>query len=878
MHEKIAVVSWNTEKQWHSAGALRLDSLLPGKLALVEHGKKNIEAYIEDVWRRQSMWLDTLSFPSYCLPDGTMAERKFELRFISLAKDNHEEKKLDIALLCMLVHHEPEVTTRALLCQMDDMYETLQSIQPESHWSMIDSKDELEHLLHPFTICYGAEICRRRGQIEVAGNTPLDPENSRFRLFRIGFNDTETPDAPEDNTVCNPVERLFTVFSFNHCMQGWDALCDRMLQHDETVMVRFSLQPTTLTTSEQDSFEALIGRMYALEGGYGDRDGWRIPFTTQLRALIGHLSRQLISFRNCVFEVHIEILGNTPLQQGLLEYLGSTITRPVGYPRISGDHGEIVSGGFDWGFLPGGDELDASVRRMYSIAVLADAAPEKLRRWVYLMDPLNALAAFHPPFVTDDRFSGVRMLPVRTVADSAFSGEGTVIGINTHLGSEREVTIAIDDRRRHMYLVGQTGTGKTTMLEKMFVEDVNNGNGVCLLDPHGDLVENVLRKIPRVRHKDLIYINPEDDARPVGINMLEHEGDREKQFVVQEMISIMERLFDDKYKGNTVTGPIFYHYFRMALLYIMADDEHPPTILDLYRFFNIENYHLAFDRYVRELHDPMLDAFIQGETFNFRRGQESTFASYITSKLDNFLVDHMLRNIICQERSTIDFDEIVNGRKILLVNLAKGAMGEINSRFFGMLMISKLQMAAMRRVKQRPAERVDFYVYVDEFQNIATSNFAVLLAEARKYRMNMVLANQFVNQLRPDIVDALQGNVGSTVIFRCGVEDAEFFSRLTEPTFSKNDLMLLPNRHAVALLLKNGQITPPFTIGTLLAQELDGNTDVSQLIEESLSVYGLDRETVEKEMKSSFQKRLITINEEKKRIADMAPPSKKEFH
>jgi len=873
MHTNIAVVNLHEGERWHSIAALRLAGLLPAKLAMIEHGKKSVEAYIEDVWHRQAMWLDTLSYPYYCLPDGSMVERRVEMRFICTA-DNPIEKKLDIGLLCMLSHQNRDISSSALQYQMKDIFETLQSVQPESHWSLIDSQNMLRHMIHPFTISYGAEISRRRGYIEVAGSTPDNPGDKRFRLFRIGFSDTETSDDLPENPACNTVERLFTVFSYNNSMQGWDALCNRMLQHNESLMVRFSLIPTTLSIAEQDAYETMIARMYALERGYGDHDGWKIPFTNQLKTLINHVSSQLIAFRNTVFEVHTEILSNTALQQGLIEYLGSTITQPVGYPRLRGERNESISGGFDWSFMTGGELLDAAVTSMRSTPILANAAPEDLRRWLYLMGPLDALAAFHPPFVVDDSFSGVRMLPVRTVVDADYSREGTVIGCNTLLGIERDVTIKVDDRRRHMYLVGQTGTGKTTMLEKMLLSDINNGNGVCLLDPHGDLVENVLRKIPKNRRADLIYINPEDDTRPVGINMLEHESDREKQFVVQEMIAIMERLFDDKY-GSTVTGPIFYHYFRMALLYILADNEHPATILDLYRFFNIENYHYAFDRYVRALHDPMLDAFGQGETFNFKRGQESTFASYITSKLDNFLADHMLRNIICQEQSTIDFNELINGRKILLVNLAKGAMGEINSRFFGMLMISKLQMAAMRRVKQRSTDRIDFFVYVDEFQNIATSNFAVLLAEARKYRMNMILANQFVNQLRPDIINALQGNVGSTIIFRCGVEDAEFFSRLTEPTFSKNDLMMLPNRHAAALLLRNGQLSPPFTVGTLLSPEVNDKNGISRLIDSSRMKYGRDRHSVEEQMRESLEKRLDFIHEEKNRIAELMSPPKK---
>lgn len=872
----IAVTSWHDGNLSHSASALLLEGLLPARLAMVEHGKKSIESYIEDVWRRHAMFLESFSWPYYCLPDGTVAERKIEIRFISLA-EKPVESKLDIALLCRISHKDPEKSVNALLSQTEDLFGLLQSIQPESQWSTVGSQKKLEQLLRPFPCRFGAEISRRRGIVEVAGKVVPSTGNGSLRLFRIGFGGQEQTTPPPGKPENNSAEKLFTVFSYNNGMQGWDALCDRMLQHDNSLMIRFSLQPTLLAAEELDAFETLLGKMYALKSGFGETGEWRLPFTAQLETLTSHLSKQLMAFRKSVFELHTDILSDSPIPQGIAEYLGSTITRPGSYEKSLPKGTEILYGGFDWCFLDGGNQLDEAARRMNSIPFLGNAAPDNLRRWVYLMEPMEALSAFHPPFVCDDRFSGIRMLPVRTVPDPAYSDEGTVIAQNCHQGTARNVTIKVDDRRRHMYLIGQTGTGKTTMLEKMIIDDISHGHGVCLLDPHGDLVENVLHKIPPDRRSDLVYINPEDERRPVGINMLEYGNEREKQFVVQEMIAMMERLFDDKYGGN-VTGPIFYHYFRMGLLYIMADDEHPPTLLDFYRFFNIPNYRYAFDRFVKKLQDPMLDAFRRGETFDFKRGQESTFASYITSKLDNFLADRMLRNIICQERSTIDFDDIINGKKILLVNLAKGAMGEINSRFFGMLMISKLQLAAMRRVKMKPTERADFFVYVDEFQNIATSNFAVLLAEARKYRMNMVLANQFVNQLRPDIIGALKGNVGSTVIFRCGVEDAEFFSRMTEPTFSKNDLMLMPNRHAVALLMKNGQISPPFTIETLLAPAAKDTADTASTVETSLSAYGRDRKEVEKEMSDSLQRRQEMIREEKKRIADMIPPPKREYN
>jgi hypothetical protein len=277
----------------------------------------------------------------------------------------------------------------------------------------------------------------------------------------------------------------------------------------------------------------------------------------------------------------------------------------------------------------------------------------------------------------------------------------------------------------------------------------------------------------------------------------------------------------------------------------MSGDK-PVTLLDLYRFFTVPNYYKQFDT-ERISDDPLLQAYQNSDIFQYlRKGQDAPLGMYIISKLDNFLGDPMVRNIICQPYSTVDFDSIINEGKIFIVNLSKGLVGDINSRFLGMLIVSKLQLAGMRRADIPMEQRRDFYLYVDEFQNISTKNFSILLSEARKFRLNLVLANQFMNQLPENITDAILGNVGSSVIFRSGIEDAKIFERLAYPFLSKNDFTKLPNWYAIALLQRDGKVAEPLSMKTIPPKQKADSLMYDLIVEESLSKYGANRRQVEK--------------------------------
>ncbi|OGD31935.1 hypothetical protein A3C91_00540 [Candidatus Azambacteria bacterium RIFCSPHIGHO2_02_FULL_52_12] len=426
--------------------------------------------------------------------------------------------------------------------------------------------------------------------------------------------------------------------------------------------------------------------------------------------------------------------------------------------------------------------------------------------------------------------------------------EGLVIGTNAYRGEEKEVRMGEEDRRRHLYIVGQTGTGKSVSMKNMIAQDIERGAGVCLIDPHGDAVEDVLAKIPKHRADDVIVFNPADLERPFGLNMLEYDPQfpEQKSFIVNEMIGIFDKLYDLKATG----GPMFEQYMRNALGLIMSDPESGSTLLEVPRVFSDPAFRkLKLSR----VSDPVTKAFWEKEAE--KAGGEASLANitpYITSKFNTFIANEFVRPIIAQEKSSINFRDVMDTQKILLVNLAKGKIGEINSNLLGMIITGKILMAALARTDVAESERADFYFYIDEFQNFATDSISVILSEARKYRLSLTIAHQFISQLKESIKNAVFGNVGSMMIFRTGVDDAEFLQKQLEPEFNANDIINLDNLNCYAKLLVNGQAVRPFNVKVDIPPA--GNAEVAAILKElSRLKYGRDRRQIEMEIQERFK-------------------------
>lgn len=428
--------------------------------------------------------------------------------------------------------------------------------------------------------------------------------------------------------------------------------------------------------------------------------------------------------------------------------------------------------------------------------------------------------------------------------------EGTILGINKHRGAEKEIYVSEKDRMRHFYVIGQTGTGKSVFLKNMIIQDIQAGHGVCMIDPHGTDIEDVLGAVPPEREKDIIYFDPSRMDSVVGLNMLEYDYSKpeQKTFVVNELFSIFQKLYGANPESM---GPMFEQYFRNATMLVMEDPESGNTLMDISRVMSDARYRRMK---LEKATNPVVVQFWR-EIATKAGGEASleNIVPYIVSKFDVFTSNDYMRPIIGQQRSAFNFREVMDDRKILLVNLSKGRLGEINANLIGMIIVGKILMAALSRVDDPTGNFAPFFLHIDEFQNISTDSISSILSEARKYKLGLSVAHQFTAQLQQNIRDAVFGNVGSMAVFRVGNEDAQMLEHQFSPTFTASDLMNIPNYNAYMRVLANGTPTVPFSISTLPPTETD-HSRVSRMIEDSYARYGRPRHEIEEEISRRYQK------------------------
>ena len=429
--------------------------------------------------------------------------------------------------------------------------------------------------------------------------------------------------------------------------------------------------------------------------------------------------------------------------------------------------------------------------------------------------------------------------------------EGIIIGESLYQNQRKIVRILPNDRRRHLYTVGQTGVGKSVFLTNMAVQDIQEGRGVCVIDPHGDLIESILGLVPKERFEDVIIFDPSDLDRPIGLNTLETDPKRpeQKTFVINEWLDILDKLYDMRQVG----GPMFENYLRNAMGLLMSDSDDIPTLIDIPRIFTDRDY---LKKKLAKCPDPLIVEFWEKQALQVTKGNDFSLENmtpWITSKFASFISNDYMRPIIAQKKSAINFRKIMDEQKILLVNLAKGKIGDLNSSLLGLMIVGKLLMAAFSRVELPEEERKDFYLYIDEFQNFTTPSIATILSEARKYRLDLIISHQFIAQLQDKIREAVFGNVGNMVVFRVGVKDAEFLVKQFEPVFNENDMINLDNFVAIVKLLVKNIPTRPFTMKTLPPPK--GNPEIAKLLKEySRLTYGMPRVLVEQEIRERYQK------------------------
>lgn len=421
--------------------------------------------------------------------------------------------------------------------------------------------------------------------------------------------------------------------------------------------------------------------------------------------------------------------------------------------------------------------------------------------------------------------------------------EGLLLGYNEFRGIKKPIRIGMKDRRRHIHIIGQTGVGKSVLQENLAYQDMMDGRGFAFVDPHGDSVEALLSKVPKERVEDVVYFNPSDMANPIGLNMFEFDHPDQKDFLVQEAISMLYGLYDPGHTG--IVGPRLEHIFRNCALLLMSDPA-GGTFIDIPKLLVDEEFMKSKLKYVTD--QQVLDFWTKEFPASQRSSEAGEVISWVVSKFGPFISNDAMRNIIGQTKSGFNFPEIMNNNKILLVNLSKGKLGDLNSRLLGIIFVMKFQAAAMARANMPEDERKDFTLYVDEFQNFATDSFETILSEARKYRLSLVIGNQFMTQLKEELREAIIGNVGTTVTGRIGITDAEIMVKRYAPVFDVEDLTKLPNYESVVVAQIQGVPSAPFSMSWIPAMG-QSNPQLSDALKRlSAAKYGRPRAGVEREI------------------------------
>jgi hypothetical protein len=479
-----------------------------------------------------------------------------------------------------------------------------------------------------------------------------------------------------------------------------------------------------------------------------------------------------------------------------------------------------------------------------------------------VLNSIELATVFHLPNQKTIPTSQVeRQMSKQVDGPNQVMNEGFLLGYNEFRGVKKPIRLSTNDRRRHTYIIGQTGTGKSVLLENLAFQDMMDGRGFAFVDPHGDSVEALLGKVPKERVEDVIYFNPGDMASPIGLNMFEFDHPDQKDFLVQEAINMLYGLYDPGHTG--IVGPRLEHIFRNCALLLMSDPN-GGTFIDIPKLLIDQDFMKSKLKYVTD--QTVLDFWTKEFPESQKSNEAGEVISWVVSKFGPFISNDAMKNILGQTKSGFNLRDIMDNKKILLVNLSKGRMGELNSKLLGIIFVMKFQAAAMGRADMAEDQRVDFSLYVDEFQNFATESFESILSEARKYRLNLILGNQFMTQLTDKIREAIIGNVGTVVSGRIGITDAEILVKKFSPTFDAEDMTKMPNYQSITSVMINNVPSAPFSM-SFLPPMGESNPQLRDALKRlSAAKYGKPRAQVEKEIFT----RLGSAEAEKKAKAEAA--------
>jgi hypothetical protein len=669
----------------------------------------------------------------------------------------------------------------------------------------VTRNDELRHLLSPFAPGDVASVLRREECLELDTDDGLIPSRMGFR--------GEPPSASRTDRGS-----IHYVFPLTYSGDDLSRLCAHLLKQAEPVYFGVCIRPYRLTEFDNQAMRERIARCesYAQMGvGGGDPE--------RIRPYLQHLARDLYHrcfdeyahLRDAAFLMDIRLVASGTISDDLLAVAGVSVSAPAG---CDGRQALRHPHGLEGGYSIARPTDDKQLKKAIAVADTlgngewwSSAASDSCNHWRSLVTAQQAVAAFRLPGPSAVSFPGISTAYHEPqTAPSGLPEKGLLFGKNLSMDGRWDVRCLREDRRRHLYVVGQTGTGKSTFFETMIRQDMQDGEGLCVIDPHGELVDRVIALVPDERENDVILIDPADFCHPVGINMLEVTDCLEKDFVANYILEMFAMMYNMQLCG----GPMFEMYMRSVLQVLLSQPpEFRPNLLNVMEFFQDTEYR---DSLLRSCTDKVAVAAVNLASKTGGEHSWNHMGPWIVSKLSRFYLNKSVRTILCQKDNCIDFQDVMNKRRIVLVRLSKGELGATVCQFIGMLVTGKIFNAALGRSRLKgKSEMPDFHLYVDEFHTMATPTFINILSEARKYHLSLMLTNQYISQLPDDIVKGILGNVGTLVSFRVGSADAPIMVKEMGGGVTAQDLISLPNWTAYVKFPYRGQVLAPFDINTL---------------------------------------------------------------
>ncbi len=760
-----------------------------------------------------------------------------ELRYLRYAKEPFR------IVVCLLVrfpksHYDIDGTGTFLL-------DVLRSYCPDHRFVPVAEEARLQRLLDPFTVEGIAELTRRdsiqrldspreRTVMEKGYGLPLDYHSRGRRPIAAKLDQGAQEGVAEDATI-------YLALPFLLSNDTRERLGAALLGAERGVCLSVVLRPYSLSHGEIAFMEDRVTRCEKYSQLFIHEPEESPYLRQQANNLLDSCVRELHQFEDSVYFLRARVASEGPLPEGLLAVAGSAFSTHSGFANEGYEKLEsaVYSGGFR--ARRPADEAEAlRMRAEFAQAACEphapSLAPPGLSSLLHLFDITEAVAAFRLPLPLPGGFPGLDTVAAdREPAPTDIPGEGIIVGLSRSVGRGREIRIPLSDRLRHTYIVGQTGTGKSTLLSSMLLQDAVEGRGFALIDPHGELIDDIIERIPPTRLDDVIYLNPQDFEHPIPMNILRATTSLERDFVVNYLIE----MFYSLYTYNTIGGPMFEMYMRNILMLLLCQPEgNTPSFLDIPDILQNKEFRSAL---LGTCTEPRVVRFWRNEAEE-ASGDLSlkNIVSYFTSKFSGFIYNETMRGMLARKESTIDYSKVMDEGKILLVDLRKGVLGATNAYFVGMFVIGEFLRASLGRTGRKSnGELPPFFLYIDEFQNVATPSLMNILSEARKYGLGVVLANQYLDQLKEEIQEALIGNVGTMVSFRVGKNDAQILAESFGGGMTISNLVAMPNFKAALRPLLRGTIHPAFTIETILPSLTRDPGMRERIVERSRRLYTL---------------------------------------